>query len=52
MLPTSDNSGLFNSSQLVKLSSKPEPNGKWIIIGLSLSNLQDVTTKLNSLTFN
>lgn len=51
MLPTSDNSGLFNNSKLVKLSSKPEANGKWIIIGMSLNNLLDVSNNINSISF-
>jgi hypothetical protein len=51
MLPTVDNNGLFNNSNVVKLSSSPEINGKWIILGFSLSKLEDLKNIFNSIQF-
>jgi hypothetical protein len=52
MLPTVDNSGLFDNSNLIKLSSKPQPNGKWLLIGFSLNNLNNLQNQLDSFSFN
>jgi len=50
LLPASDHTGFSNNSNVVKLSSKPADNGKWLIIGFSLSNLNEMPDLLNKIS--
>jgi hypothetical protein len=49
LLPSPDNAGLNNNSIKVRLGPKPLSNGKWLIIGFSLSNLNDLNTQINDI---
>jgi hypothetical protein len=46
LLPSPDNAGLHNGSHKVRLSSKPNPSGRWLIIGLTLSNFNNLKDDL------
>jgi len=49
LLPSPDNAGLHNNSHKVRLGPKPISNGKWLVLGFSLSNLHDLTKNINDI---
>ena len=51
LIPSSNNTGFSNNSTVIRLSSEPEINGKWLIIGLTLNRLSDLSTVLNNISF-
>jgi len=51
LLPSSSYGGFSNNSNIVTLASSPNPNGKWFIIGFTLSNINNLSNILNN-TFN
>jgi hypothetical protein len=51
LLPSVDKGFPVNTST-VKLASKPDPNGKWLVIGFTLSNLNNLTSVLSNLNYN
>jgi hypothetical protein len=51
LIPSSDNTGFSNNSNVIRLSSKPEDKGKWLIIGLTLNKLTDLSSVLNNISF-
>lgn len=51
LIPASDTTGFSNNSNVVRLSSKPEDHGKWLIIGFSLNNLTELSSVLNNISF-
>ena len=46
LLPSPDNGSFNNNSHKVRLAPKALPNGKWLIIGFSLSNFNDLNKKI------
>ena len=50
LVPTFDQQGFYNSS-VVRGVSEPSPNGKWLIIGFPLNNLNDLMTLIQSIKF-
>jgi hypothetical protein len=48
LIPSQDNNGFSNNSNLVNLSISPEINGKWMIIGFNLSNISDLNKMMHS----
>jgi len=50
LVPAKDNTGFINNSNVIKLSSKPENNGKWLILGLTLNNLTNLSEELNKIS--
>ena len=51
IVPSTDNTGFSNNSNIVRLSSKPDNNGKWLILGLTLNNLTNLSEELNKISF-
>jgi hypothetical protein len=52
LLPQTDNSGFSNNSKLVGLNTSPYENGKWLIIGFNMNNINDLPNTLKSVQFN
>jgi hypothetical protein len=50
LIPSTDNNGFFNS-KVIRLVDKPLINGKWIIIGFRLFNLNTLTRIINNISF-
>jgi hypothetical protein len=48
LLPSSSYGGFSNNSNIVTLSSSPNPNGKWFVIGFPLNNMNNLLTTLNT----
>ena len=48
LIPSQDNNGFSNNSNLVNLSTNPEINGRWLIIGFNLSNISQLNSMMNS----
>jgi len=46
LLPSPDNGAFNNNSNKVRLAPKPLPNGKWLVIGFSLSNFNDLNKQI------
>jgi hypothetical protein len=49
LVPSIDNNGFSNNSNLVKLSKTPESNGKWLILGFTLNNLNNLVNQINNM---
>jgi hypothetical protein len=50
LVPSFDNGGFINSS-VIRLVNQPANNGKWLIIGLSVNNLDNLSTLINNISF-
>lgn len=48
LLPSPDNTGFHNNSHKVRLGPRANNNGKWLIFGFSLSNLNDLETDIKN----
>lgn len=44
LIPSTENNGFSNNSNIVSLKENPEPNGKWFILGFSLNSLSGSNT--------
>jgi hypothetical protein len=51
LTPYTDYSG-FNNSTIVGLANEPSPNGKWLIIGFTLNNINSLSNIISGLNFN
>jgi hypothetical protein len=51
LVPSNELGGFYNSSSTVSLAQSPEPNGKWLILGFTLSKLSQLETIINNYTF-
>lgn len=51
LLPSSEKSGFSNNSGFINLKKEPEMNGKWVIIGFNLNNIDKLKRILLSDTF-
>ena len=49
LLPSTDNNGFSNNSNVVQLSKSPQSNGKWLIIGFTLNNLNNLVSQINNI---
>jgi hypothetical protein len=48
LLPSSSYGGFSQNSNIVTLSSSPEPNGKWLVIGFPLNNINNFINVLKA----
>jgi hypothetical protein len=51
LVPSTDYNGFYNSN-VVRLVNNPSSNGKWLIIGLTLNNLNDLKNIISNINFN
>jgi hypothetical protein len=51
LVPSNNLGGFYNNSTQVSLVDKPEPNGKWLILGFTLSTLSQLNSIINNYTF-
>ena len=49
LLPSPDNAGFNNNSIKVRLGNKALSNGKWLVIGFSLSNLNNLNESIKNI---
>lgn len=50
LIPSMDNNGFYNSN-VIRLVNTPPSNGKWLIIGFTLNNLNDLSNIINNISF-
>jgi hypothetical protein len=48
LIPSQDNNGFSNNSNLVNLTTNPEINGKWLMIGFNLNSLSQLNSMMSS----
>jgi hypothetical protein len=51
LVPSTDNRGFSNNSNLVRQVATPDSNGKWLIIGFTSNNLNSLIADINGITF-
>ena len=51
LVPSNDISGFYNNSTAISLMDKPNPNGKWLILGFPLSTLSDLNNIIKTYRF-
>ena len=50
LIPSTDDAGFFNS-KVLRMVNTPPSNGKWLIIGFTLNNLNELTNIINNISF-
>jgi len=50
LIPAMDDNGFYNSN-IIRLVETPPSNGKWLIIGFTLNNLNELSNIINNITF-
>ena len=51
LMPSTSNSGFSNNSNLVSLTKNPLENGKWLLIGFNINNINQLSTTLKNIRF-
>ena len=52
LMPSTSNSGFSNNSNLVSLTKSPLENGKWLLIGFTINDINELSTTLSNIRFN
>jgi len=50
LTPATDNNGFYNSN-VVRLVNTPPSNGKWLILGFTINNINDLPNLINNISF-
>lgn len=51
LMPSSSNSGFTTNSTLVSLTKKPSENGKWLLLGFNINNINELESTLQNIKF-